>query len=627
MNRFVFLAILFFSFFATSCKSSTDSPVVPSGDTKLDISPFSFEIPIEGGTYSCSFRVVNPVSGTLLSVTSDDLEWVTDIVIEEQDSTISFTVLPNNTYIRRTANIEFSYGDIVSAEISLSQDAPIQLPFEFSNFQCTESTISVDITPVDTESVYICRAVSKDYMESFDVTADQESLEEYDFEYLTIMANSYGISVREYLSDMVLKGVATGYLIEELLPNSEYLIFCYHIDINTAKCLSDIVFQWVTTGNVEQSDRHFDFEHQNAGDQVHVTVTPENYQGYYYYGYYKTDEFYSYFGSDADFADVVVRSWNEKVHYQRNLYFIPVSDVLEQNCFQSEHTFNHSLDAQSEYIFYAFSVDNETAFASSDVTTYTIMTEDVTLSDMVIDLQVTNLGARGAIFHFTPDNDEESYVGHWITKSEWDSYGSNEQQRMSGLLNAYSFVPKSGYISYNVTDLTPATDYVMFAFGYESGFPTTSIFYKEFSTSADVIGESTITIQTDVYFDCAELSNYDPIFNEFSQYALFPLIATVEPESDNYYYLLTTPEDLASWTDDEIRMQLYERFRQYTLRDEYSILFNTEVVFVGVVMDTNGNLGPLCKQTIYLTREGASDPQDYFSGNYAPTPLGITHLK
>ena len=52
-------------------------------------------------------------------------------------------------------------------------------------------------------------------------------------------------------------------------------------------------------------DVEFDFNYEMSGFNMQMEVSPVDYNGYYYYGYFNMDEFYSYYGADADLAEQV----------------------------------------------------------------------------------------------------------------------------------------------------------------------------------------------------------------------------------------------------------------------------------------------------------------------------------
>lgn len=628
MNRFLFIfrTILLSLFFLMiySCKDTTDTPSTLPDTSTIGVSPFQFDVPVEGGVYITSYKITNRVDYGEVTF-GQHPEWITDLSILS-DTTLTFTVLPNTLYTERVDSLEVCYTDAKSAFVYITQEASVQHPFTFSNLQIYPSYLNVDITPVDKSAPYICRIVTKEYMDSFGVTADQESLSAYDLEYHQIMSNAQCVSMSEYLSPFLQTGDLRQFQMDDLVPNTEYLFFCYHIDPQTGRCLSEIVFDWITTTNVNQIELEFDFEYQLTGHNIALSITPVDYDGYYYTFYYNTEEFYSYFGQDAVFDETVLKQWNSVVDIQSNLYFKSPEEIMEENCFTGVSNFNYSLAAESEYVFYVFAVDSQSAFAASEVHKLTVVTESVSKSDLQIDLSVTNLGSRGAQIHFIPDNDQEEYVGFYVTKQEWDSYGSTQEQKFNAILYNYSLIPKTGAVSYTLTDLTPSTEYVLFAFGYQGEMPSTDIFSIDFATSSDVEGESVMTIDVGTYFDFDQIIARDNSYAGFAGYALLVLDIQITPESEPYYYLLTVPEDVENFTDEEIRIMLSERFLQYTLKDEYVVEFDSELVFVGVAMDRNGNLGPLCKEYFTLSRDGVSDVNLFFNKDYAPKPTGFSVL-
>ena len=177
MKHYFSLFILFTLLLSSGCKDVPSNGETPVEDNvSIEVSPFQFDVPQAGGTYSSSYLVSGTDDDSALQITAD-VDWIVDMDYSD-GKTLTFTVLPNRTYEVRTSEISLTYPEAESAIIYISQEADIQAPFALENIDIQADHFNVDIVPVLKDKDYICRIVTKEYMDVFGVTTDQNSLRE-----------------------------------------------------------------------------------------------------------------------------------------------------------------------------------------------------------------------------------------------------------------------------------------------------------------------------------------------------------------------------------------------------------------------------------------------------------------
>ena len=108
-------------------------------------------------------------------------------------------------------------------------------------------------------------------------------------------------------------------------------------------------------------------------------------------------------------------------------------------------------------------------------------------------------------------------------------------------------VPGGNHFSQSFTGLTPETEYSVCAFGQVAGLATTGLFRTDFITTEAEIGNATIEVVFDEYYDMAAsldvLNEIDPsLASEIESYisqgleVLLPCYAVTEPADAEFYY-------------------------------------------------------------------------------------------
>lgn len=90
-------AYLFTSILALAAVLSACNEDQKTAEPKLTLGQTEVTVPVEGGEYSVTWEVENPIEGTLPAVEQQDgTGWVSDLRTDE--STILFTVAANESY-------------------------------------------------------------------------------------------------------------------------------------------------------------------------------------------------------------------------------------------------------------------------------------------------------------------------------------------------------------------------------------------------------------------------------------------------------------------------------------------------------------------------------------------------
>ena len=233
------------------------------------------------------------------------------------------------------------------------------------------------------------------------------------------------------------------------------------------------------------------------------------------------------------------------------------------------------MSPSTDYTIVAYAVSNE-AVPNSDPVSVEVTSGPLEPSDNQLTVTVTEVGARVATVNVSTTND--------------DPYG-------------IYVVPSSELAEFTLA--------------------TTGLFRTDFITTEAEIGNATIEVVFDEYYDMAAsldvLNEIDPsLASEIESYisqgleVLLPCYAVTEPaDAEFYYYGLYSYDEsmFEQYNDNDIINTLMMDYPAdpSTL---YVLNYGEPLIFLGVALDANGNPGPLFKgEPFTLTPEEAADPE------------------
>ena len=572
----------------------------PLEDPGLTLSQTEVNVPADGGTFSVAFQVSNPREGAEVSADAGANDWVTGL--EVVGNNINFDVAVNEATETRSVDVTVSYPGAADKVFSIAQDAGAPAPFTIILKEVGATSYVVDIIPEDKEMDYICIGRTQAYLDENNLTTD-EALFQDDLTYLEPYVEDYAFS-----GDLLDVTFST-------LPKTENVLYVYGIDTATSERLTDIVYLRFTSGEVPKIEADFTITATVNGPQVIAHVTPVDYDGYYYCEAYHT----SSITPDTDLYELCYNNFLSKLSlYQQ--FGMGAEEVLYVYCRQGEDDWVYSFEPSTDYTIVAFAISDE-AVVCSDPVSIEVSSEALEPSDNQLTISVTDIGSRTVTLNVSATNDDP-YGIYIVPSEEIAGYGS-DSEIMDYLLYYYAPIDARGDFSEPVSGLDPETEYAVCAFGQVSGYSTTDLFRTDFTTTEAVVGDATIEVGFDEYFDIAAsldvLTELDPeSAGEFESLleegieVLLPCYAETDPADVELYYY-----SLYSYTDDMFDGISEEEVIEVLMTDypgEPSILFlanyNYPMILLGVAVDENGNPGPLFKSEPFtLTPEGAADPE------------------
>lgn len=587
------------------------------GQASFKLDTTELNVSADGGAQEVKYTIENHAAGAVV-LTNCAENWITNLSTATFGS-ITFNVVPNYQQEAREAKITVSYTGVEEKyEIVVKQEASTRPPFEFEVAINDPTLISLNITPADLATAYICRIYTEEHIKAFELEDDQ-ALIAYDLQAIANEAYTLGQTTLNYLQHISHKGKAFDVIFDRLVPDTNYVVYTYHINLDNGQASTgDVYREIIRTDTPPKVNDALEMTIEVEGATVKQIITTKDENTYFYAEHWSVNDFRAYFGTDADPEQIFVSRWNVQTSIWLNMNQYP-SQIIEQWCKQGSQTIIcDDLKADTEYYFYAFAINADTAFVGSDIVIDRVSTHSVEQSDMTINIEVKDIYATTANIYWTASDPNGRFARSVFTKAEYDSWGSTDEQRFAYINANYSLYTATGYTDMNLSNLIPNTTYVAFAYGLDGATPNTQIFTKEFTTKDNVAGTSNIQVTLGTHFNLDEAAEADAAhwgnYAGWNDYALVPVtISGVQPTDEIFWTLTTLPLDYYNYDDEWIRDITSKDFCRQTVHSNtyFQIPYEKEYNLIAVAKDANGNIGKLFKMEIYLYKSDAADISNY----------------
>lgn len=544
--------------------------------------------------------VVSPSGGTAeiicrgMSAESDvrilsERSWIHDFDHSVQDK-ILFTVDPNDGDADRSGTVEVTVNATgEKLYFTVLQYADTREDFEVTIQDVAETSMTFSIVPKDPEMTYVYMFTEKSYWDMF--SSDEEWYED-DMAYFRDMATSMGLSISQYLGEILKKGTIESGYVENLLPGTGYVLYAYGLT-QQGNRLTDICLDSAVTKSGEKVDMEFELFLDIDGPVVDMRVVPSNDSQAYYFGAFDATDI----GSDEDIIRKCEQNFNDIIVFYRNQFGMSAEDVMRQIVSYGEDSYKFELEQNSRYVAFAVAVDLR-GLCVSDPASTEFETGEVIPSDNHISVEISGVTSRTADYSITVTNDDP-YVFVLDLASEWEGLSEDEMiQRLVTMYDLSSNI-RTGNDHDVMTGLTPDTEYVTFAFGYVAGVATTDLVCTWFATKEATVADVSVDFAFDGYFDGTEVENAWPeYFGGASGNAVIRL--DVSSDGATFYYNIFAG-DLSSETD-ITDSQLVDELLYQGIQDEpvswFVIPFDETSTIIGVARDASGEFGPVTRIAI-----------------------------
>lgn len=464
--------------FMTACnkepagpEDKPEAPVIQLADTDITIEA-------EGGDARIAYQVENPVEGLSLKAETN-AAWIEDLTVKAR--VIEFTAGKNDSGELRTAEINVTYEGAEAAKISVSQEqwnAPITLTVH----ETDATSVTFTVETADQDMTWIGQIVGKEWYETYD---GEQAVFEADLAYFSSEASYFGVSLKEYLAGIMIKGTKENLKYKGLDPLSEYVLYVYGISAEGERTTA------LYTAPIETTEPYagpitFTFDVKEKDAVMDVTVTPSH-DGVDYYWNMTTPEALAEYDADPQKAvEKWLEGWvNEMLGYGD---YTDKDEFFNDNTSKNQNNSTYEGIVHTDYIFYAFKWDKECKVIG-DVAFCEHTTGDVTPSTNQITVEVSDITQSS--FHVeTKTTNHDPYFLIAEPASEMAGINLEDDDAVFhyfydwlGTFYIWSYV-NNGNMGGDFKELKPDTEYYVVTFGYKSGALTTGVQIQKVRTLA-----------------------------------------------------------------------------------------------------------------------------------------------
>lgn len=480
-----FKSLLIVALLALGFAACEKDPVTKEKAPIIKVDATEIELSSHGESIEIGYTIENARTAQQIEV-ENLAEW---LLVEVSENTITFSADKNATANGRIINVVVKYEGADNVEITVKQpniDVPREnLSLEVVITEVGPTSIKFDIEASHPDMTWIPMVTYKEY---WDDKASDEEIFISDMAYFEYLAEGYGISREEFLTDMLGMGSQSDIEISGLTPETEYVVYVYGLTIDGERT-TDIVAKYATTEKPYEGDITFEFDIKEEEYIMEFVVTPSHRGVNFYHGLAteaEINEWKALAGSDSlrdaiqqgDIEAGIAIYMNYEFIETRKDYFdmYNMYDIVEDGWEQ--------VKAGTKYILYAAKWDEECNLLG-EVSFAEYTTPAATMSDNKLTVEIRDVNqSQVTVAVKTTNNDP--YVAMPV-KSE-DIAGMSDTEIYNLVMTKYDYLV-SEYIAYGdsmrtFSHMRPETDYTILAFGSVAGTMTTEMIKVEVTTTA-----------------------------------------------------------------------------------------------------------------------------------------------
>lgn len=602
------VAALTLTLFA-GCKS--DEPIVePKPNApQLTLLQSTVDATADGGHFEVGYELLNPIEGEALKVNTEH-NWVKNI--EAQEGIIKFDVAESYDPEERSCRLEVIYPGIYpNPTITIRQAVGKEHSIKLELISAAATTITMNVIPKDKDMPYVFILGNGDYIKSNGLMDDDEALWASDMDIFQSFADAFGSDVSMAVTAFMFKGELLPHQFTGVTPSTSYVAYAYGFDKETMTPTTEISRLEITTSTVNDYTLHFDFNVEVNGPNVNISITPQGYDGYYYYGVFwakdiegaTPDELRNYCEADWEQYKGLYSSFFDTP--EEGLHFI-----FNELAYTGTTELSTELDANTEFVLWAFGMDDE-ALLNTTPEFYEFKTGDVASSSNEFSLSVTELHSRKATVKVETTNDD-SYVATLVAGNRFE--GNSDREIMEYILANFRVQYASGTMSDTATGLAPNTEYELLVFGAQAGAPTTGLHRLKFTTKATEYADLDFSLSIGDYYSGAEVAAINPDYAGFEDMIFVRITANVDTEAVNAYFNAMNALDFPFYDYETIVAGLIAEGPLKELSSVYAFDYNEPYIFFGIAEDKDGNFTEVWEsKEITFTEEGCSPAEEFFA--------------
>lgn len=609
-----------FGFMGCDDDDTAPAPTEEAPVVKLDQTVI--EAPASGGEFTVGYTVKNPRQDGRLTLSSQECpEWLGEVHID--DNRIVCSVAENSTEEAREFELAFTYPEAAESRLLVRQAAgepETPKAFQIELKDVSEMGAYFDIIPADKEMRYVVMTFYSDLVDRF---PDDKDLVANDKRYFEQQAADYQQPFGEMMESNSEVGDQELYPVEGLVPGRKYTTYIYGISLPDYGQLTEVTRISYQTTDVPKQDIRFDIKSEASGVVINTTIKPIDYYDLFSYDVIEVP---------ADATDEQINTRIQEDWYQMVALYLMFGEtpqsITAMTCTTGECVWDAEKLANRTYVAYAYAVNEENAFMTSEVQFTRVKTGDVDPSDNVIDISVTDITPYTAKVTFTPSN-EDPYAMVGLSAAEVEGLS---QEQLTNLLLSMANNSVNGQFESEMKSLMPETEYRVYAFGFQSGAATTALFEKSFTTTRAEASDVKAELRYSKFYDAMQVAGLNPDYtNMAAEGTAFIPVDFVFEEGTTFYSTFFVQKEADSMTDEEIITGVIDRFGPTNVSTPYSVLrapYGMTVVGVAFAIDREGRTTKLYRgEPLTVDPEKAGNPQEFVDAYPYPNSRSVSAVR
>lgn len=596
----------------TGCKGEEPSPEPPQEDATLELETTIVEVTAEGGHFEVAYTLTNASVGAELRVSAEK-DWVYNIDTTTE-GILTFDVAASYDTKARNCRLELIYpGVYPNPTITVKQTVGKEHSIKLELVNAAATTITMNVIPQDKDMPYVFILGTGKYFEenNGELMYSDEALWASDLEIFESFGSAFGGDASSGASAFMYEGDQISHQFTGVTPNTTYVAYAYGFDKDRLKPTTEIVRLKITTTSVSDYILHFDFNVKVDGPNVTFDIKPQGYDGYYYYGVFWAKDVEGL--SDEEMRGLCEADWENYKAYHSSFFDTPEQGlhfIFNELAFKGEQHLEVELDANTEFILWAFGMDDE-ALMNTTPEFYTFTTGNVKASENELTLSVVDIHPRKATVKVEATNDD-TYIAALVAGNRFEN--NTDEEIMSYILTNFNVQYISGSSTDTATGLVPSTEYELLVFGAQAGAPTTELHRLKFTTSEVAYADLDFSLTIGDYYNGSDLAKLSPSYEGFEDTVVVSVTANVDANAVAFYFNAMLSVDYPYYEYEQIIEGLTAEGAVEDTTSYYAFEFDESYTFFGVAEDSDGNFTKVwsSKETKF-TVEGCSPAEEFFA--------------
>jgi hypothetical protein len=336
--------------------------VESNGTPSLTLDCYELNISGTGGDIPLFYSVGKPVKGAKPEVNTT-VEWIT--VKETTSSRITLTIEPNNSLEPRQAILRIKYPGVDRAQtVYVNQSKAVLDKFSFEVTDVTYKSCTVHYTPTYPTRPYMANIIDSEYFKQTGITDGAQFVANEMESYLNL-AQRNNLTLEELMDRVSPQLIYTGKATRDftgMQPGATYTIYSYGVEFsgNSYTMTTPLHTSVVNIPMQEMYDLDFNVSTSAVGGTVSISVTPENWNGYYAVQIAPEDNLL-YIEPGEPMSEYAIKTIAANFYtgarsVMANGY--SAEQYLKSSCYTGPRTINMQLSSDKRYMVIVFAVES-----------------------------------------------------------------------------------------------------------------------------------------------------------------------------------------------------------------------------------------------------------------------------